>query len=151
PSLEVVRFVPTVVAPKLVVPLVLVVVLRAPTVVPDTDRLPPATIARSEERRVATDKALTSFRLMFVPVAVTAPTKLFAALVSVIASAVVVMLPVLSTTSAPVRLTAPSLEVVRFVPTVVAPKLVVPLVLVVVLRAPTVVPDTDRLPPATIA
>src|SRR2546429_7745313 len=50
--------------------------LRAPVVVPDTTRLPPARITLEPPSVSATVKALTSVRLMLVPVAVTAPTKL---------------------------------------------------------------------------
>src|SRR5436853_5686508 len=60
------------------------------------------------------------------------------------------MLEVPVTTSVPVWLTAPPAVLVRFEPTVVAPKLVVPAVLVVLSVVP-VVPLTVRFVPATSA
>ncbi len=55
-----------------------------------------------------------------------------------------------SVDKAAVWLTAPALEIVSVVPTEVAPKLVVPVPVVVVFSAPAAEPETARLPPALI-
>src|SRR5260221_8928950 len=96
----------------------------------------------------ATVKAFVSCTLIAPPVNVTAPPKSFVAVLRVMLFAPALMFEVPVTASVPVWLTAPPAVVVRLVPTVVAPKLVVPAVLVVVRNAP-VEPLTVRLVPAT--
>src|SRR5260221_120585 len=147
PPAVVERLPPTVVAPKLVVPAVLVVV-RSATVEPLTVRFVPATSVPEPDAVIAALSALVSVSEMFDPVAVTAPPKSLVPVVSVIAFAPALMLEVPVTDSAPAWLTAPPAVVERFEPTVVAPKLVVPAVLVV-LRVVPVEPLTVRFVPAT--
>src|SRR5258708_16817537 len=95
PPAVVVRFEPTVVAPKLVVPAVLVV-LRVVPVEPLTVRFVPATSVPEPDAVIAALSALVSVSEMFDPVAVTAPPKSLVACVSVMAPvpALAVVVPV---------------------------------------------------------
>ena len=146
PALVVDRLPVTLVAPKAVVPLAVVVVVR-PAAEPETPRLPPAISVAAPEAVMAAFRALVSVIWMVEPVAVTSPVKLLLALVSVMVWPLADTLLVPVTVSAPLWLTAPALVVDRLPVTLVAPKAVVPPAVVVVVR-PTAEPETPRLPPA---
>ncbi len=146
PPAVVVRFVPTLVVPKLVsVPLLVVSVVPVePSTVstPATAFRLPAAPAVIEAVRLFASASVT-----LLPDAVTAPTKSLPTL-GRLTSPVAVMLPVVPTVIAAVCETSPPAVAVRLVPTLVAPKLVVPAVLVVFSVVP-VEPLTVRFVPAT--